>query len=89
HDGGHRNLDSPPEEFTTFDLQPGTGVYVYPWAPHWVQNGPTASISLSITFRTRESEMAERVHRMNARLRRRGISPSPPGRRRGADRAKA
>lgn len=89
HDGGHRNLDNPPGDVTTFDMSPGDGVYVYPWAPHWVQNGPAVSVSLSITFRTRNSERAERVHRMNARLRARGLHPQPPGHAGGVDRAKA
>jgi hypothetical protein len=44
-----------------------------------VQNGPDASISLSITFRTAESLKAERVQHVNARLRRLHITPKPPG----------
>jgi hypothetical protein len=31
-------------------MPPGDGVYVYPFAPHWVKNGPEPSVSLSITF---------------------------------------
>ena len=56
--------------------------------PHWVQNGPAASISLSITFRTPASLRAERVHSLNARLRRLKLSPKPPGGAAGRDRAK-
>jgi len=79
HDGGHRNLESVPPESRTFAMTPGQGVYIYPWAPHWVHNGPEASISLSITFRTGLSERHEQVHRWNARMRRYGLHPRPAG----------
>ena len=80
HDGGGRNLEAlPPSDGDTFGLDAGKGVYVPSWMPHWVQNGPQASISLSITFRTRVSRRAERVHRINARLRRLRLSPKPAG----------
>jgi hypothetical protein len=79
YDGGHRNLEAMPSEGEAFVLDPGQGVYVPPFMPHWVQNGPQASISLSITFRTRASLRAERVHGVNASLRRLGWSPPPPG----------
>jgi hypothetical protein len=89
HGGGHRNLDRMPEEFTLFRLHPGDGVYVWPFAPHWVKNGPEASVSLSITFRTRASYRTERVHRFNARARRLHVAPRPAGQSRIADEAKA
>lgn len=89
HSGGHRNLDKMPEESTLFRLHPGEGVYVWPFAPHWVKNGGEASISLSITFRTRASWRTERVHRFNARLRRLHLSPRPAGESRARDEAKA
>lgn len=89
HAGGHRNLEKVPEHATPFLLTPGRGVYVYPFAPHWVRNGPEASVSLSITFRTPESRQAERVHRFNARVRRLGIHPVPAGRSPARDKAKA
>jgi hypothetical protein len=79
YSGGHRNLDEMPSEGETFRLEPGTGVYVPSFMPHWVQNGPEASISLSITFRTPASIRAERVQTVNARLRRLRLSPRPPG----------
>ena len=77
HDGGHRNLVEIPPCSATFDMRPGMGIYLYPWAPHWVFNGPTVSVSLSITFRTRRSQRAELAHTFNARLRRHGLLPSP------------
>jgi hypothetical protein len=89
YDGGHRNLEHAPDETTTFHMHPGDGVYVYPFAPHWVKNGPRASISLSVTFRTAESRQIERVHRFNAHLRRLHMSPKPAGRSRSTDSMKA
>jgi hypothetical protein len=89
YDGGHRNLAAMPAgESQSFLMHPGDGVYVPPFHPHWVQNGPRASISLSITFRTRASEQFERVHQLNARLRRLRLSPKPPGVSPREDRAK-
>lgn len=87
--GGHRNVDWEPKDPQTFDLHPGDGVYVPPHAPHWVKNGPSASVSLSITFQTPANERAIRVHALNARLRRMGLSPAAPGRRPHLDRQKA
>ena len=89
HDGGHRNLVEIPPCSTTFDMRPGAGIYLYPWAPHWVYNGPSVSVSLSITFRTRRSQRAENVHTLNARLRHHGLSPLPAGESEGRDRMKA
>ena len=89
HDGGHRNLVEIPPCTNTFHMQPGDGVYLYPWVPHWVYNGPVASMSLSITFRTRRSEQAEFVHMFNGRLRRWGLSPLPVGESEFVDRGKA
>lgn len=89
HDGGHRNIEQLPGLAEAFEMDPGDGVYVYPFAPHWVRNGPRGSISLSITFRTAASERHERVHRFNARMRRLGLSPRPAGNARVSDHAKA
>lgn len=89
HDGGHRNLDRIPPLSSCNVMHPGQGVYVYPFAPHWVKNGPEPSVSLSITFRTDKSERDEAVHVLNARLRQRGLHPRPLGDSPAIDRAKA
>ena len=89
YDGGHRNLVEVPPASETFVMNPGDGCYIYPWAPHWVQNGPEASISLSITFRTRRSQRHEQASMFNRRLRRRGLSVRPAGDSEHIDRAKA
>jgi len=87
--GGHRNIEWEPVNPRTFHLEPGDGVYVPPHAPHMVKNGPTPSISLSITFQTPGNERAIRVHAFNSRLRRLGLTPAPPGHRPGLDKRKA
>ncbi len=87
--GAHRNLDWQPIEPQLFDLGPGDAVYVPPHAPHWVKNGAEPSISLSITFRTPATIQAARVSSINARLRRVGLSPRPPGKRPAVDAVKA
>ncbi len=89
YDGGHRNLEEIPPLSQTFDMRPGEGVYVYPWAPHWVNNGPEVSVSLSITFRTGRSQREEYASLFNRRLRRRGLRPRPAGESLPVDRAKA
>ena len=88
-DGGHRNLDRLPQLEDTFHMEPGDGVYVPPFMPHWVHVGEHASISLSITFRTRASLEMERVSHFNARMRRMHLSPHPPGISPSRDRLKA
>jgi hypothetical protein len=87
--GGHRNIQWEPANPRTFHLESGDGVYVPPHAPHWVKNGPTPSVSLSITFQTPANERAIRVHAFNSRLRSLGLSPAPPGRRPNVDKQKA
>ena len=86
--GGHRNVSWEPRDPVTFDLAPGDGVYVHPHAPHWVRNGDSVSVSLSITFATPASSRHRRVHAINARLRQLGLSPAAPGRRPRVDRLK-
>jgi hypothetical protein len=85
----HRNLDWEPANSHCFALQPGEGVYVPPWAPHWVQNGPQASVSLSITFHTPVNKRKIGVNAFNAKLRRIGLKPAPLGQHPGRDAQKA
>lgn len=89
--GGHRNLQFR-EEFRTrgdvFELAPGEGLHFPVVAPHWVQNGPEVSVSLSITFRTRESSDRESLYRFNRSLRRARLAPTPVGSLPGRDRVK-
>jgi hypothetical protein len=90
YQGGHRNLDRPPTgRHTVYTLRPGDGLYIPPFAPHWVQNGAERSTSLSITFRSSKSERSELCWEVNARLQRMGMRPRLPGQSILVDRAKA
>jgi hypothetical protein len=87
--GGHRNINQTPDEVETFALAAGDGVYVRPNAPHFVVNGPTVSVSLSITWQTPATVRAARVHVANGRLRGLRITPRRPGESVAVDRVKA
>ena len=78
-----------PDDHQTFVLTPGLGVYVPPYAFHWVTNITPRSTALSVAMATAETERAELVHRVNRYLRRVGLHPSGPGRGQLRDRAKA
>jgi hypothetical protein len=60
-----------------FGLEPGDGVHIPVNAPHWVQNGPEVSVSLSINFHYHDALLAD-VYRVNYWLRRFGLRPAPP-----------
>lgn len=80
---GHRNLvweDHYTARGRKFDLSAGDGIYVPLMAPHWVQNGPSVSISFSVTWRTAHSYAEAEARGMNAILRRVGVEPSSPKR---------
>ena len=90
--GAHRNMTFR-EEFRAkawvFELQPGQGLHFPVTAPHFVENGPSVSVSFSITFRTPDLEQRSIVHNINAYLRGRGWRPKPVGQHPWRDRLKA
>ena len=63
-----------------FLLAGGMGLHFPVTYPHWVQNGAEVSVSFSITFRTPDLDKRQALYRTNARLRRFGLKPAPPGR---------
>jgi hypothetical protein len=80
--GEHRNLvftEHQAQKSQTFELGPGDGVHVPVNAPHYVVNGPEASVSFSITFRTPEGDRRSAVYVANDRLRRLGLKPRAVG----------
>lgn len=92
HTGGARELawrDDMLAGGTQFALGPGDALYVPVMAPHFVRNGPTSSISLSITWRSEWSYAEADARALNARLRRFGLEPRAPGRWPARNRAKA
>jgi hypothetical protein len=72
-----------------FLLDPGVGVYLPSFVPHWVTTEAGISVSFSIPFYTEFSERAESVNRINRRLRKMHMSPRGPGRSEPVDRVKA
>ena len=77
----HRNLPWQ-EDFAAagqpMTIHPGEALYVPVKAPHWVQNGPEVSISLSVTWRSRWSFAEADAHAFNHVLRGFGLSPARP-----------
>ena len=69
------------EKAWVFDLPAGQGLHFPVTYPHWVQNSDDVSISFSITFRTPDLDRRRALYQMNDGLRRRGLSPSPVGKR--------
>ena len=83
HTGGHRNLpwqDGFEGGQQRVPLSPGEAVLMPVMAPHFVANGDTPSISLSITWRSEWSYRESEAHAANALLRRAGMNPSMPPR---------
>jgi hypothetical protein len=80
--GGHRNLKFR-QEFASngnvHRLQAGYGLHIPVTAPHWVKNGDEVSISFSVTFQSREIEDRSHIYKVNAVLRKAGITPVAPG----------
>lgn len=81
--GGHRALpwkDSFAGQERAVPLAPGDAVHMPVMAPHYVQNGPSVSISLSITWRSEWSYRNEEAFGGNTLLRRVGLDPGMPPR---------
>lgn len=87
-DGSHGRIESMPAELTSFDLEPGTGVYIPSLVPHWVHNDPAISISITLTYFTAATLRDSRIEDFNSHLRRFHLNPRPPGRSVVADVAK-
>jgi hypothetical protein len=79
----HRNLawsDEFASHGTGHSLTPGTAIYVPVKSPHWVQNGPEVSISLSVTWRSEWSYEEADARAMNHMLRKLALTPHSPNR---------
>lgn len=91
HLGGPRELqwkDDFASDGKEFAIQAGEAVFVPVMAPHFVRNGPTSSISLSITWRSDWSYDEAGARCFNAILRKAGLDPAPPKRWPGSNRLK-
>ena len=78
----HRNLkydESFAPRGQEFHLFAGDGCYVpYQW-PHWVRTSGSFSISMAITWKTREVRRLNDLHFFNSMLRGIGLPQQPPG----------
>jgi hypothetical protein len=63
----------------SFSIEPGLGVYLPSYIPHWVETEAGVSVSFSIPFYTRFSQRAEGVYRVNSWLRKAKLSPRQLG----------
>jgi hypothetical protein len=79
----HRNLKYD-ERFasrgTEFHMFAGDGCYVPSQWPHWVRTADSHSISMAITWKTREVRRLNDLHFFNSMLRGIGLPQQPPGR---------
>lgn len=92
HRGGKRELvwDSRLlDQGLGFPLEPGDALYVPVMAPHFVNNGPAVSVSLSITWRSDWSFAEADARAFNGLLRQWGYEPKRPARWPGDNTAKA
>jgi Cupin superfamily protein len=89
YDGEECDFAAMQEVADDFRIDPGAGVYLPSFVPHWVETEAGVSVSFSIPFYTEFSERAESVNRINHRLRKLHLSPRPPGASEPVDRVKA
>lgn len=80
--GKHRNLpyrDEFEAKATRQHIEPGDAIFVPLFDPHWVENGPEVSVSLSITWHTETSLRLVKLSYVNAVLRKLGFPQAPAG----------
>jgi len=80
--GKHRNLpycDAFEAKAAHQHIEPGEGIFVPIFDPHWVRNGDAVSISFSITWQTEETQRLVKLSYVNAVLRRFGWPQADAG----------
>ena len=78
-DGSHGRIEAVPPEEAAYTMTPGRAVYIPPNTPHWVQNGPDISLSVTLTYFTAATVRENRIEDFNSHLRRRHMTPREPG----------
>ncbi len=61
-----------------YQLKPGNGVHIPVNTPHWLKNGNNISISMNLNF-VFHDRLWGNIYKANHQLRKRGITPRPPG----------
>ncbi len=78
----HRNMPYQPQydaKAVHYTLQPGDGIFVpYQW-PHYVQTSDSYSISLSITWKSRDVRRRNDITVVNSMMRKMGLPQRAPG----------
>jgi hypothetical protein len=67
------------ERATLHALKPGDALHMPYMIPHWVSTGDSYSISMAMTWKTREVLRLNKIRLMNGTLRRFGLPQKPPG----------
>jgi hypothetical protein len=67
---------------------PGDGIHIPLHAPHWMQNGDSVSVALSVNISLESNRRVAQLYKMNHLMRKTGLSPAPPGAQRWRDRIK-
>jgi hypothetical protein len=78
--GSHGRIESMNKERASYEAVSGFGAYIPPFVPHWITNGPAPSVSMTLTFFTRDTDEDSQIRAFNQRLKRLGRLPTPPGR---------
>ena len=78
-DGEESDFEAMQRQAVTTRIEPGLGVYLPSFVPHWVSTEAGVSISFSIPFHTPYAERGEAVATVNKQLRRIHLSPRPLG----------
>ncbi|GAA4752301.1 hypothetical protein GCM10023350_41960 [Nocardioides endophyticus] len=77
--GSFGRLDTLPEQTLEVELSPGQGAYIPPYTPHWLANGDSTSLSLTVTFFNRDNADESMVQAFNEKVSRLGIAPKVYG----------
>lgn len=77
--GSHGRMESLPEESVSYPMEAGVGAYIPPLVPHWITNGPTSSVSMTLTFFTKDTDERSLIQAFNHRVERLRMKPTPPG----------
>jgi hypothetical protein len=64
---------------TLHHLKPGDALHMPYMIPHWVSTGNSYSISMAMTWKTKEVKRLNKIRLMNGTLRRFGLPQRPPG----------
>jgi oxalate decarboxylase/phosphoglucose isomerase-like protein (cupin superfamily) len=86
--GGHPEVSPDAVDTVTYNLEPGDGLYVPPYALHRVESSDATTVSIACSWATTESQRLRQLQRANGYMERLHLRSAPPGRRPAVDRIK-